>query len=561
MNFIMPSENAIPNLKNEGTNILTNGYRDGQMSVRLYLFSPRSIANTCKRAQKYNFDVSFIEDVKDNVDKLINGSPLGLNVEAQSYMNNYASAAGAVSVDAVGQEMNNKPFEDFWTFILQVDNEQLGGELYKAPTTRSRIVFSGFCLQEPVHTNGITVTINPNCRLKFTHHTSMSKVNINAPTISDIMRVNADVDYILPDISQQLNPNVDSLITPESVCTQSSIDENYTLNTGSKSKLAAYGSSPISTNTVFNSPKHSLKSIVSSVLQTFQDRSLDYVSSGDIRTSNLSNPFGMAGTTDNFRSGFMTNLPTKVADPLVSVDGHDCPTISELQSKYPNMVIEPIAADKLSKDDLADQTRVTPVNLGSSIVVNAVPMLMNDAGMCEIAYRYISYRPSSVFDPNNFGSVGIQDMSETKIFHVATWVAEGDRQTKLRIRNFLGQMQNQIYPILKNIGGEFSLEVSCNSMGECICALRFLDDAGYIDGFYESPLLLGGINSPLVGASEIYDHNAKQMGNLMLSLSMDIGNFIPELPNLFTDLNLPNSAEINQRSMDYANEFFGGQKF
>ena len=522
MNFVI-NNNGLPVATNQASQMVSNSFEATKPTARLFLFSPRTIPDTCKRSQKYNFNLEFVNDLMTNVDK-VNSNDCDLR--ATSYMNGVNSAVNAVTVDAQGETMNNRVFNTMWTFLLQIDNEQLKDSPYGDHNLANRFIYSGFCCTEPVSMlDGIRVTINPNCVLKITHSTSMSKQQ-RFTAAGDVSRmlVNSDIDYIPGDVTMQLNGNVNYYLSPRSIIDSIGTSGNDPLLNG-QSALSRFGSKPIPMDSSFNSPKHHLHSIVNSVLMTYDNMITSDISNGSIHPMSGDKLWNVPEMTT---SSFISNIPNLPSIPLLSLDGRNVYTLGDLQNKYPYLEVYPITAEKVSENDLANQSTVSRANMASSIIVGTVPMIMNDAGLCEIAFFYESFTPNSIIvTPNMEGNF--------KILNVAPWAMEDTRITKMRLRSVLSILKEQVFPIVKNIGGDFDLSVSCTAAGECDCFLTYLDDANGTQGIYESPLLLGGLNTSMVGNESVMLHNCSHMEALKGILASELPNRLPS-NGLFTNM-------------------------
>ena len=517
---------GLPATTNEASQTISSGYDpNSHTSARLFLFSPRNFVNIQKRPVTYNFNMEFFDDMKENINNIVDR--VGTNYSAASFMNGYRSALDAVTLDGQGFMMDTQRLSDFWTFVLQIDNEQLNtGGMYNGPRLNNRYIYSGFCSHEPVSSlDGLRVTVNPNCVLQITHSTSMSLQKRFSPA-GDFsqMRVNNDIDLITPSISQQLNTNATNLLTPDKVH-KSHFDDEYTgTASGYVSNMESalrMDSGSLIVPSFFNSPKHHLKHIVGGVMQSIDEINMQNTGSGQMRTI-APELFGSTRLLDSTLSNF---LATPAADNMISIDPVKPWTIGELQYKYPDMMVVPIGAEKLSLNDLADQSVTTRANVASAILVAAIPPIINDHGLCEFAFFYRSYDASG----SPFINMGNQELPDQ--FHVsnaATWSVETSEMLKLRIKAIFSNLKNQLFPIIKNMGGDFDLSCSCNSVGECNVMIYFKDEPHATQGIYESPLLLGGINSPLVGSFNHLQHNSLQMSTMVSCLDTEI---VPKLPN------------------------------
>lgn len=551
------NNNVLPNISNQASQTLANTYNTDDQRAMLIIFSPRTIVNTCKRPVKYNFDYNFIENIKDNADNIIN-SVGGYDLQAAGYMNNYDSSLYAVGVDAQGVMMNNSNFSDYYTWLLIIDNESISsGNVYSGPKLSNRYIYSGFCNFEPYSSiDGLKVTINPQCVLTITHSTTMAiQKRYSALGDTSKMRITGDVDYILPDVSMQLNNNLDYLLTPDAVQSGVAKNDSTSFYADMSKMLVAQGSHPIPVPAFLNSPKHHLCSIVGAINRTLDEITTDNFGSGAMRNSNNSRVYG---DTSVFRSSFNTNLNVRPADIFLGLDCSRPYTILELQARYPMLQIIPSHADKISTSNLADQGVYTRANIASSILVAAVPSIAADNGLCEIGLLYKSYKSN-----NNMFITNMMDDSndEIEIKNCAPFSQEDIGITKMRVKAFLAALKNQVFPIIKSIGGDFDLSLSCNAASECDVLLFFMDDRNGTTGIYESPLLLGGLNSPLIGPTNIYENNGQNLGAVLVAMSEMTSN----LPGSPFNVQYPGIHVVSEGPISpnetVAESIFGSQRF
>ncbi len=331
MNF---GQNMLPAVLNDASMSISRNFSDRKQVARLFLFSPRNIINVCKRPHIYNFNMEFINDLENNIDELGNLGVSG-NIVGMSFMNKYRSSLDAVTPSANGILMQTKYLSDYWTFILQIDNDQFrnqnGENVFGGPILTNRYIYSGFCTDEP--RSKITGRINPKCFLRITHVTSLANENRFRPSGGTVkkMIVSSDVDFIPPVTTMQLNNNANYYISPQAVnqsCVMSETDSDVFIS-GNKN-LASYNDKPIPSSTVFNSPKHHLQTIVNAFMSSYDERNAESVVANSMSTDR----FGFGSDINVFKTNIANKLNVGYTDDLLSIDPSKLYSIAELKENY-----------------------------------------------------------------------------------------------------------------------------------------------------------------------------------------------------------------------------------
>lgn len=550
MNF---NQNMLPAISNDASMSISRNFSDRKQVARLFLFSPRNIINVCKRPHIYNFNMEFINDLENNIDELGNLGVSG-NIVGMSFMNKYRSSLDAVTPSANGILMQTKYLSDYWTFILQIDNDQFrnqnGENVFGGPILTNRYIYSGFCTDEPYSKLNGSITPNPRCFLRITHVTSLANENRFRPSGGTVkkMIVSSDVDFIPPVTTMQLNNNANYYISPQAVnqsCVMSETDSDVFIS-GNKN-LASYNDKPIPSSTVFNSPKHHLQTIVNAFMSSYDERNAESVVANSMSTDR----FGFGSDINVFKTNIANKLNVGYTDDLLSIDPSKLYSIAELKEIFPMLECIPCSAEKISNNDIVDQQHPSRTNIACSLVSTSLPMFASQAGLCEIAFEYSSYVPNADIISLNGPSDAI------KFRNWASWSPEEVSVTKLRLDAVLRMVREQLAPMIRNIGGEFAMCVSCNSAGECDIILNFYDDGPVMNnGIYETPLILGGINSPLIGSYNHLSHNGAHMSTLLTAMASKFDNSFETM-----QMNYPVQNQFENNIPQNVIDIFSNNKF
>ena len=88
-----------------------------------------------------------------------------------------------------------------------------------------------------------------------------------------------------------------------------------------------------------------------------------------------------------------------------------------------------------------------------------------------------------------------------------------------KIVGLMTRLKTEVFPILRANKGEFVLNMHCTSAGITHLNLNFLDDQTHTGDVFDVPTILGGFNSPLIGASQAFDMNANELKCLIGALT------------------------------------------
>jgi hypothetical protein len=75
---------------------------------------------------------------------------------------------------------------------------------------------------------------------------------------------------------------------------------------------------------------------------------------------------------------------------------------------------------------------------------------------------------------------------------------------------FYSELENNLFPILKNAGGEFELHVEINSFNVSLINLIFLDERGWCsnpNGYWETNNCYNNFTNPLLAGEDIATRN------------------------------------------------------
>ena len=488
-------ENA---MNNQPTQMLNNVSFAQQSSHKatLFLFPPRNIPDQFRRPHVYKFGGEFRMALQDNMEKAMRGPYNNLD----SLMLNVPSARGAILPSAQGQHMNLRPFSDFWTFVLIIDNDNGLSPLGLQTSIPSRMLYSGWIMDEPVTHKNMSAgyVLNPTAILSVTHHTTLTVQQNYTPTgLNQQINTTGDWDYLAGNTAQQLQSDGQNLFDLQPGTVMNAIvadpisDSSHSLAITPVSASAA--SIPIPTE--LNAPAYHLQKIVSSMadgvkmLSSSETGLVDVFAGGDVVLSTI-------GTM--MRNGSNTVLNN--LDPSKPI------TMQEIMTRYSSSLnVTVCEIPREAQYDLSSPHAPTKRNVFTTVVASSLPPLLAQFGLAEVAFRFNSYAvPQGGLSSIN-GERGV-----FQLLNIATLYAGGENSMSSAWDRLQRYMRMTLFPMLKENVGEFDLQVHCSLAGVSLVNLNYLDDM-IEHGLVESNNLLGGLNTPLLGTQLEVGNNASQL--------------------------------------------------
>ena len=146
-----------------------------------------------------------------------------------------------------------------------------------------------------------------------------------------------------------------------------------------------------------------------------------------------------------------------------------------------------------------------------SMVASTITSILPGCGLADISFRYNSWIKSDQFMAT---SSGIWEFYEP-IHSLAQSTPE---QMKKMVELFKMTLENELFPILRAVNGEFDLMAICNLTGEILLDLNYFDDQRNTtspeDGFYETNGRLGGLMNPMICKLDVLNSNASMLSSL-----------------------------------------------
>jgi len=504
----------------------------------LYILSPRVIPEQVIRPYAYNFNENLIEDLKDQgeLKQFFGPRSRGANKE---------STHRAILPSVQGTRVDTKDLSMMWSFILVLDVGATSSSKYALPSSKSRILCTGFFSEEPLNPmtiNNTTPTINPRSIMHFTHHSVVALQDTIQPRYGN--RTNMKISHDDDCVNSMLGNIASSdlyLMTPSDIreCSRGNNSDGEFISAYGDKHVGALTDKNVITPSRLKSPKHQFQDILFAL-----DYAVDYESLQKPESSITSGGYGdpMQEFTDVFDASLIGDNRFV---PQLGIDINDPISMHQLIHQYPNINILPCKVPATSQWDVRPQDDVTVLNSMSSMVASTISTLATGSGISKISFRYNSSIGSSL-DPNGGGAWEIQ--------HVETLVPCDDIGTKGCFNTFKNLLQLDLWPILRSVAGEFDIMLSHDITGETLVGLQFLD-MPVSHGMFETCNRMGGMVAPTIGDLSTFSHNTNELQSLVDSMAINagIGGYF-QTNNSYQPTKEVTSTWTNESTVNYKQE-------
>ena len=459
----------------------------------LFLMSRRIIPDQFRRPLMYQFGGEFRMALQENMEK---AQRPGYN-SLSSLMVEDRAAKAAIMPTTQGQHVNLNFFSEQWTYVLVCDNDNGLSPLGTISAIPSRMLYSGWVVDEPVAKANMSAQYVPNPAAVFqtTHHTTLTvQQSLTQDGAFNRTETTGDYDYLAPMV-QQLQADGKQLfdLMPDRVVNGIIEDpvNPFSFQTAHAPIVAQQKSLEIPTE--LNAPAFHLQKVVGGMADMV--RHLQSPSQNDLAIGN-----------DVAMSVLATTLHPGHNQVLNDLDPGAPFTFGELIQKYGD-ALEIVVCQQPSdlQYDLVSASAPSKRNVLSSIVSSSIPPLLAQFGLAEVAFRFNSTIPAVGGLGSTNGERGV-----FKLLNLATLYAGSDIEMSTAWDNMQRYLRMTLFPIIKANGGEFDLYLHCSLAGVSLVNLQLLDEIQE-RGLLETNNLLGGLNTPVIGGQLELQTNAGQL--------------------------------------------------
>ena len=496
---------VMPNMnQTQTTSFFTNVAQNGP-SATLFIFSPRFIPNQHRRPFDYRFSDGVKTAIADTVDRRMRG---GSYSTADTFLLNIPDARGAILPSTIGTPINLQAFSEFWSFLLVVDNDNgltPAGFQMVLPT---RVIYAGWFVNEPVTQKNLSQSyvLNDGAVLVVAHQTILSLKQVMGPSGYQGVDVISDYDFAPTTPLQAINPEGENVydLNPTEVVKASTTSPDLEGTIGTWSTPVAAKAKSLTIPTELQDPTRHLSHLVSQAVET------------PILTMN-----GMSGmdSVDAFMGGQVTLstfgalLGQATPTVLTKINCNQPISLGEVQQIYPQLNYQVIKIPTMPSYELTDTAAPTASNVFSSLLYSAMPGILAQYGLAEIAFRYNSFARQS----GGLGSIG-DKRGVYELQNIAPLYQCNQNELQAKWITMQTYLDVAVFPIIKTTAGEFDLMVHCSIGGVSLIHLNLLDHAP-AHGFVENNNLLGGISTVTVGSDRDVTNNSAQLVSMINDLA------------------------------------------
>jgi hypothetical protein len=502
--------------------MVTHGLHN-DIRATLFLFSPTQLMIEARRPHLYTFnDSAFMSSLCDALNDQVT-TPVDSTHNA--YMLERAASHLAVVPSAIPQPILMDPFAHMWKFILKVDNDPLGiNGTFRSPIIRSnRVLYMGICLDEPcnpVAVNGHT-SINTNAVLQVTHQTYVDiKKDVRASGAEQLAQVLNNRDIIVPNFVMATDGSAQTSNAAEVLLDPNHMRNSYIpmeMNTHQfapiDANLKAKGEAGIPLETEINSPRKHMQVLFQPLFNSVQQLEEKSLVSGRISTSPYMPLIPDPGSfKDHFDQATQQHYRLQTSQVTTGFNPSQPKTIAELLSMYPGMIVQPLKIPYELPVDTINPTDINDTNTMSSIISTSTPSYLTSCGLSHIAFSFISYVPTVV-------QMGAPPY-DVQVHDIGTLIPEAPEITQRRWHSFFNLMKDHVFSTIRDIVGEFEVNISAQGAGSCFVQLQLLDfERQMIPGYTVTNNFFGSINTPMIGSQSILENNVNQFATLLPQVS------------------------------------------
>lgn len=473
----------------------------------LYLVEPKFVPDQCRRPHVYTFGGEFKDELAQTIQEC---ATKDINTVFAGIMKENRSMSHAVMPSKQGSHINLSPFRDFWTFVLIVDCGSVSPFSGIARTIPQRMLFSGWIAGEApavkMHDRADTWAFNEQAVLVITHQTTMSINSTIGPSGRNIVNIDTtgDFDYVDRTVVNTLRPAGSDVsvhnLQPGAVAKAVLPDplgypDNFTIAPRTLQADTQKRSLEIASD--FNSPAFHLKKIVGGLID-----GVSQMGAGPRKDVFVDSDAMLASVAGLMSVG--RNIP------VGGIDASQPQLLGTIMRKYGDgLNVTVVHNQKDPAYELGKPFEPTTRNLVSSILSDVLPPLLAEWGIAEVTFRYNSTIRETNPDPL-FRSAS--DMGAFQIDNIASLYPMSEDGLKASWNIIRRYLKDIVFPMVLEAAGHFDVNVHCSLSGSTLVQVNLYDDMyGADTGIIETNNLLGGINSPLIGTTDEFSHNAGQL--------------------------------------------------
>lgn len=471
----------------------------------IYLIEPnraRQISDQAHRPFVYNFNDQWTYRVGDAVSQAVNGNTAPLN----GIYNDPLTTSALRPMDQPDSIIRMGQLSEAWKFI------------FTAPVVRSdisafstlqahKIICFGYFIGDPI--NPATGTVNDEAVMTFTHKIVVEDMQTQG--LHSTLHTSTSMNVQLCPSSAAMYTTNSELAMLDPVSSLKSVQFGAD---GKGYSFPAYDSMLKTANmtpripTAMSVSRDNVKTVVDSMVSAYRSSSTLHSSGYD----------GLHSASDILKGSFTETLGNVVGTQMLNMaydlgpDVDSSWSFGRLRAQYPRMNWQKVMGrgNNSGMVDITDQTALTPRNVFSSLLISVIPALMGKYGISDLAFEYQSFFKTPV--PRH---------TEPNVKHAATLLSYPQATLKQRVNNVFNELMTGIFAMMVSERGDFYINAYFSVGGMTMVNLNFDADSMIVDGYVESPTLLDGITTPMMGTPQAMANNSSQVSELINAAVID----------------------------------------
>lgn len=481
--------------------------------VTIFFIAPREHHAHMVRPHTYNFEhYGCIEMLEES---FVRNEPLisRANIETEPLLNSM------IKPSQEGHTIRLEDLSDRWTFILiEHRREDEGFEAYATSFLR-KTISTGYCIGEPI--NSRTGTHNPQCILKFCHHSSFRFTRQRNQSYSNFGKGFINVDVVPSDI---LSVNEDArqlvYLTPFHMQSTDEVEHatRELLGRGGRSqinklmKFKTIEGIPKGSDFKLKSEIKSTKNHLNTILDTLQETKNAF-ELGDYEDDHNESIHAPRYEMD-FNGMYYRNLSRGRALSTSGLTSFDTKSLHEIDSLYPNIVPKIIDPKNARKWSVYPSVVVNENNTFTAWIADMISYLCESMGILTLSFTYDSYTGNRYEKKGRWAPHNIETVHQYDYKLAVGIFQDVEREIELNV-----------FSVLKAFRGDFVLSVHYRMMADTLLKLEFYCDDDKTDAFYEHPSHLSGLVSPNIAEVDVYGNNASQLQNFINRMSANVQHY------------------------------------
>lgn len=493
-------------------------------TATLLLFAPRRIMDYVNRPLTYNLGTAFNDALVQLTTQRLR-SPITTGQGAY-YLGSDPEAAASILPSNTGTLVNTSTYSTDWTFVLIIDTPSFN------LVDKNRRLYSGIALNCDCTVNG---NISPETILNFT---KLSSIECDNTVAGERIYGQGDWDIVNLQARQAIDCGDKGVYDLHPAAVASSLAATDPIN-GQLSMFSTYDNSFANTSnaasvkvngTDINGSAQHLCALTSAIVNSVN------VANYDTEDSPIIDGPGVVATHVQGTLGSQRKLVNpKLTGAGAVIDPTKPYSLSEIDRMFNGTLQVTIINQPFDNgvDKDVNTYAISRRNTFTNLLADSIIEVLVRFGLGSVAFTYQSATHADGYWSAPLGG----DTSRVEVHHISDIVGCSDTTVGLAWNKAYSYLHDRIFPIIKQAAGDdFRVDVNASLFASTFICLNFLSEGVYDPTFTEINNVLGGLNSAVVGNSDVYANNVAQLNNTIQNVCDATGVGATGPDSVFSDL-------------------------